>query len=205
MIMTDSLPYVNGYNQIENLLLKMKEVPIPEVFSHDFIKNKLMLRSSTYHAMVPLLKKLEFLDASSKPTTVYKEWKDSSRSQIVMAQSLKKAYSRLYEYSEFLQNLSDNEIKEKIAVALNIKAGDEKVKNIFGTFNILRNHANFDDAIAMPTVPKGQELVFTKEPENISKNDTKLGISYTINLHLPPSDDKAVFDAIFTSLKKHLL
>ena len=183
----------------------MKEVPIPETFSHDFIKNKLLLKSSTYHAMVPLLKKLEFLDAGSRPTQLYREWKDSSRSKSIMAQSLKKAYSRLYEYSEFFHNLSELEVKEKIAIALNLKENDERVKSVFGTFSVLKNYADFDET-AMP-VPPGQEIMIKDVPEEEKpkENQTKLGISYTINLHLPPSDDKAVFDAIFTSLKKHLL
>ena len=54
---------MRGYNKIKSLLDKMNTAPVPETFSHDFLKNKLGLKESTYHAMIPLLKKLEFLDA----------------------------------------------------------------------------------------------------------------------------------------------
>jgi len=34
---------------------------------------------------------------------------------------------------------------------------------------------------------------------------SKLGLSYTINLNLPATSDIAVFNAIFKSLREHLL
>ena len=203
--MTDTLPYVNGYNKIETLFEKMKEAPVPETFTHDFIKNKLMLRSSTYRAMIPLLKKLEFLDSASKPTPIYRNWKDSSISKNVLGKCVKKAFSRLYEYSEYAHNLSDNELKEKIANALNTEQTDERVKNILGTYNVLKQHSDFSEDARSSPVPQGQEIVPTNDEDTKPDHKTKLGICYTINLNLPPSDDKAVFDAIFSSLKKHLL
>ena len=36
-------------------------------------------------------------------------------------------------------------------------------------------------------------------------DDVKLNLAYTINLVLPKSDDIAVFNAIFKSLREHLL
>ena len=38
-----------------------------------------------------------------------------------------------------------------------------------------------------------------------SRNPVKFGLSYQINLVLPKTDDIAVFNAIFKSLKDHLL
>lgn len=35
--------------------------------------------------------------------------------------------------------------------------------------------------------------------------ETRLGLSYTINLNLPATSDIAVFDAIFKSLKENVL
>jgi len=46
-----------------------------------------------------------------------------------------------------------------------------------------------------------------KEPEgkHVKKDGAGLHLSYTINLNLPATSDVAVFNAIFKSLKEHLL
>ncbi|MDD4332812.1 MAG: hypothetical protein PHT51_01755 [Patescibacteria group bacterium] len=46
-----------------------------------------------------------------------------------------------------------------------------------------------------------------KKPKEAEKKikETKLGLNYTINLTLPKTDDPAVYDAIFKSLRENLL
>ncbi len=65
-------PYVNGYGGIPKLFSKVKEAAVPPKFNQDFIITVLELKSSSYRAMIPLLKRLGFVDAANVPTQAYK-------------------------------------------------------------------------------------------------------------------------------------
>ncbi len=51
-------PYVNGYGGIPKLFAKIKEATVPPKFTQDFLTTVLGLKSSSYRAMIPLLKRL---------------------------------------------------------------------------------------------------------------------------------------------------
>jgi len=83
------------------------------------------------------------------------------------------------------------------------------------TFAALVKEADF---AAAPSVPKAQETpgierntANNAETEVAAKLDsTRQGISlggliYNIEIHLPESRDKAVYDVLFRSLREHLL
>ena len=199
--MAGTLPWVNAYTVIRNLLTKIKEVPVPAKFTHDFLSAKLQLKSSSYHAMIPLLKKLDFLDSNGTPIDNYKDFKDSSKSQTTMGKALKHAYAKLYEYVEYPETLEMNEIKEKIALVINAQSTDEKVKNIAGTFFSLKEFASFD--FNRPTAIDRKNLPVVPRSENI--DSSKIGINYTINITLPNTTEREVFEVIFETMKKHLL
>jgi len=202
--MVETLPWVNAFTQIKILLEKIKQVPVPPKFTHDFLASKLALKSSSYHAMIPLLKKLEFLDAGSIPRDNYKNFKDSSKSRYAMAQAVRKAYSKLYEYSEYPESLKQSELQEKIALSINAQADDDKVKNITGTFLALKSMADFE-----VDKPKGIDRdklpIKIRESQDDKIDMSKLGINYTINITLPNTTDREVFEIIFETMKKHLL
>jgi hypothetical protein len=65
-------PYVNGYGGIASLFKKIKEAAIPTKFTVDFMTTALGLKSSSYRAMIPLLKRLGFIDQANVPTEAYR-------------------------------------------------------------------------------------------------------------------------------------
>lgn len=80
------------------------------------------------------------------------------------------------------------------------------IPNVAGTFLELVKLAKFDGAI--PKKKKEHEEVEEQEKGDSTgqhHKTTKLGISYTINLNLPPTTEIEVFNAIFKSLKEHIL
>ena len=186
------------------LLDKIKSVPVPPKFTQDFLATKLQLKSSSYHAMIPLLKKLGFLDASGIPIDNYKDFKDSSKSSAAMNKGMKEAFSKLYEYSEYPEDLNDSELKEKISLALNLKPDDDKVQYVAGTFTSLKEFVDYqnleesgksgDVVVLPPPIQSGGQI-----------DSTNLGINYTINITLPNTTEREVFEAIFDTMKKHLL
>ena len=58
--MAEYPPYVNAYNGIPKLFEKINAAAVPPKFTVDFLNTVLDLKSSSYRAMIPLLKRLGF-------------------------------------------------------------------------------------------------------------------------------------------------
>ena len=73
----------------------------------------------------------------------------------------------------------------------------------------MKKHADFEAAGEEEASPNDTEFEGSDEGDSTGSeanlNLAKFGLSYQINLVLPKTDDIAVFNAIFKSLKEHLL
>jgi hypothetical protein len=82
-------------------------------------------------------------------------------------------------------------------------------KAIVASFKALKEFATFDDSEEGESDGDVEDIADTgagdrEERQHITLTKG-LGLSYTINLHLPPTSDIKVFDAIFKSLRENLL
>src|SRR6266571_6884399 len=94
--MVEYPPYVNAYGQLKELFKKIQGASVPTKFSQDFMSTVLGLKSSSYRPMIPFLKRLGFLDQANVPTKEYVQFRDPEKSQIVMAEQIRRAYADLY-------------------------------------------------------------------------------------------------------------
>lgn len=197
--MVEYPPYVDCYGKIAELFKKIREATVPPKVTYDFLSSKLDLKSTTHRAFIPLLKKLGFIDDARVPTTSYREYRDDSKSKLIMAKAIKHAYSELYSTNEYAHTLSKQEIISKLNSVLGMSKGDTQVPKVTATFMELIKLADFRSAEPLKAEEKIEEKEKSPSPAN------KLGISYTINLNLPATADVEVFNAIFKSLKENLL
>ncbi len=209
-------PYVNAYGKISDVFDGIKSASVPPKFTYDFLNTVLGLTSSSYRAMIPLLKKLDFLDQASVPTEHYKNYREDSVSKSVLGAKVKEAYSDLYRASEYAHKLDSDKLTSKLKTVLGVGDDDKNIRYVVGTFLELVNLSNFDGKkIAKPTQSnkKIEEQPVTSQKETIRRNDgedhiaikRKFGISYTINLNLPATTEIEVYNSIFKALKENLL
>jgi len=85
-----NLPTINAYGKIITLLDAMRSKPIPEKITNDIVKTVFDLKSSSYAAMIPMLKRLNFLSEGNIPTETYREYKNSSDPKSVLGKVVKK-------------------------------------------------------------------------------------------------------------------
>ena len=85
------IPYINAYNGIPTLFQKIKTAAVPPKFNVDFLSTVLDMKSSSYRAMIPLLKKLGFVDPANVPRQAYKDFREDSLSGSVMAVQLRQS------------------------------------------------------------------------------------------------------------------
>src|SRR5688572_224350 len=102
--------------------------------------------------------------------------------------------------------MSNAEVKNKLKTLTQGQASDSVLDKMAGTFKALTQHADFAaeqaPATAIDAVPQEPSL----EPSPTQTPPVTLGgLVYNIQLILPADRDQAVYDALFRSLKEHLL
>lgn len=198
-------PYVNAHNSIAMLFQKIREAAVPTKFTNDYLSSVLGLKSSSHRALIPLLKRLNFLDASGVPTSIYKDYRGEKGKSVILGQQVKKAYSDLYQASEYAHTQDKKEIESIIIRITGASKTDQQVSAVANTFLELVRLSLFD-------VEEQQEEEAVQEKEETRQGSpvkvmegVSLGLSYTINLNLPPTTEIEVFNAIFKSLRENLL
>jgi hypothetical protein len=202
--MTEYPPYVDAYGQLKELFKRIKEASVPPKFTQDFLSTVLNLKSSSYRPMVPFLKRMGFLDQANVPTKIYSEFRDESKSKIIIAQQIKSAYSKLYSAHSYAHKLKKEEIIAKLASVLGTSKDDKTLPKVASTFLELVKLADFEGTVEEEAETEQKESASPPTPTAVVP-PTKLGLSYTINLNLPATPDIEVFNAIFKALKENLL
>ncbi len=205
----DYPPYVNAYGGIATLFKKITEAAVPPKFTQDFLTTSLGLKSSSFRAMIPLLKKLGFIDPANVPTDAYRRFREGALAGGVMAGQLRETYKILFTANEYAYKLDKKELISKLRSLLGAGEDDAVVAAVASTFLELSKLARWE-------APSG--AVATKKDEVAGRKDEsdhlghgggalgrQLGLSYTINLNLPATTEIEVFNAIFKSLRENLL
>ena len=160
--------------------------------------------------MIPYFKKIGFVASDGSPTEIYKQFRNPTVAGAAVAKAIKSGYAALSSVNEYFFDLNDKDLLSLIVQVTGLEQDNQVVKLTHSTLKALKAFANFEPTseVALPTVER-----LTANPSNAadvapqSDGVGKLGLnlSYTINLNLPATSDQAVFNAIFRSLKEHLL
>jgi len=210
--MPDYPPYVNAYGSVPKLFEAIKAAAVPPKFTQDFLSTVLGLKSTSYRAMIPLLKRLGFLDGSNAPTQAYKDYREDSLSGSVMAERLREAYKSLFQAHEYAHKLDKPSLTEKLKTITGAAEDDATLSLVVSTFMALKSLAAWDapatkrkDEVAPHEQPKAAPHVKTGDKREADLLEGRLRLSYTINLNLPATTEIDVFNAIFKSLRDNLL
>lgn len=204
--MASSLPYVNLPGILTKILEKAKEAKTPDRFTIDFLQTKLGFKGGNYKQFIPFAKKIGLLNADGTPTDLYKQYRNPSTSGIALATAIKIGYKDIFDRNEFANILNKEQIKGLIVEITGLDSANRVVQLTCQTYETIKKLANFDEE--QPKTAEQEENEpspkFEDEHSSINKG-LKLGLSYTINLVLPKTDDPAVFNAIFKALRDNLL
>ena len=87
--------YVQVYGQFPEFFAKIQEGQAPDKFTQQHLKD-IGFASSTFRAIIPLLKTIGFLSDEGVPTNRYHAFRNRAEAPIVMAEALREAYSDLF-------------------------------------------------------------------------------------------------------------
>jgi hypothetical protein len=157
------------------------------------------------------LKKIGFVASDGSPTDIYKRFRNHATSGAAVASAVKLGYKELERVNEYFYELNDKDLLALIVQVTGAEEGNQVAKLTLSTLKTLKALANFDakDAGATKDVKDSEKAAHGsdgKPPTPPQREGGKgLNLSYTINLNLPATTDQAVFNAIFRSLKEHLI
>lgn len=202
-----SLPnvYSMSYGQIGDFLAKIQEGQAPSNFSQQHLKD-IGFGSSNHRSYIPLLKAIGFLSASGAPTERYHAYRDKSQSKIVLGAALKDSYSDLFVIKSSPTERDKDLIQGKFKSAHN--ASDRTAELMAKTFFSLLKHADVDHEPAKIKQEPAKELpkpVQNTAPQTQIAPSGVPGLHYNIQIHLPATKDVEVYNAIFKSLREHLV
>lgn len=188
----------------------------PDAFTQKFLES-LEFKSSNDRLYIGLLKGLGFLDANAVPTERYFKFLDQSQSKQILAEAIQEAYGDLFAVNKTANELSQQEVKNKLRTLMQGRISDKVLHLMANTFRALVDYAEWgnvgkkaDDKkeqVAEKKTEVASNNVFPKEEieeEDMSAKLPKTQLHYNIQIHLPESRDPAVYDALFKCLKKHL-
>jgi Family of unknown function (DUF5343) len=210
--------YMLTANHIPNILSSIQDAGVPPRFTQEFLKS-IGHSSSNDRAIIGVLKSLGFLDQSGVPTDRYRAYRNKSEAPYILAAALREAYSDLFLANERAQELPADRIKGILATR--VDKGDAVLKKMAATFRSLAGIAKWDRS-QNGTAPRGQDVVPAEQKqqdqeEQAEQNGTGMGdvrvqrppitpeYHYNIQIHLPATKEVSVYNAIFKSLREHLL
>src|ERR1700716_1282966 len=110
----NKLPYLNIPGSIPKILSKITEARRPERFTQDYLETILGFKGGNYRAIIPLLKRMEFLNADGSPTALYEPYRNDDTRAQALAAGIKKAYAEIFERNEFVYALPREKLSSLI-------------------------------------------------------------------------------------------
>lgn len=212
MSLTNSyLVSTKNFDAIMNSILAARA---PERFTNKFLED-LGFKSSNDRLIMGVLKGLGFLNETGEPTQRYYDFLDQTQSKQILAKGIQEAYEDLFNLRRDAQNMSQEEVKNKLKTLTQGQKGEKVVELMAKTFKTLCDYADWSEPEG-DTKKKEPEIVCEDVSEVNSApssnvvlptetNKNTLGLCYNIQIHLPETTNMAVYDAIFQSIKKHLM
>lgn len=206
----ETIPYAQVSGTLETMLEKIKTASVPEKFSQDFVSTVLGMKGGSARSTIPFIKKMGFVSADGVPTERYKKYRNPNASGKAIADAMREVYSSLFSANEYVHNASMDELKGIVIQVSGLDKKSTPFQKIISTFTALKKLSDFDAELTIPINParefeENEKSFQIKSQHTSAEVNESINLSYTINLNLPATSDIEVFNAIFKSLKEHLL
>lgn len=200
--------YLASNKNLAAIMARVVDGTAPPKFTQAHLKS-IGFKSSNDFGVIGLLKDLKFLSEDGTPTQRYHDYRDKSKSKSVMAAALRDAYEDLFHINENPTKQDRPSIQGKFKSTHNVS--DRVAELQAATFFTLLELADLNFKSPKPE-PKPEPSPAPEEkpasngqPPAAPLTGQLGGLRYNIEIHLPATKDVEVFNAIFKSLKEHLL
>jgi hypothetical protein len=202
------IPYSTSPGVLKNALQLIIPAERPDKFGADYMATILKLTGGGARTVPPLLKKMQFIGTDGTPTSLYSKFKtEAGRSQAAY-DGLKNAFGELFRRNEYIHKAEESSVKDTIVEITGLKKSDQIVRLMYSTFDAVRS---FIVGEVSGRAEKTEDEIRDGNSDVRNRSNgadlsgLSLGLSYQINIVLPETENVAVFNAIFRSLRDNLL
>jgi hypothetical protein len=205
-----NLPYVSSAGSLKTALDKIRQAATPPRVTTDFVNTVLQIKGGTGSYITPFLKRTGFVASDGTPTELYRRFRNPATGGPAMAEAIRFGYKELLKANEYFYRLPDKELLALIVQVTGVESDNRAAQMTLASLKVLKTYADFDAqetnvSKSEPAAADSQGQAITLPAQTTPSGRVGLNLSYTINLNLPATTDQAVFNAIFRSLKEHLL
>lgn len=199
--------YLTTTKNLEPVINAILTAKAPERFTYRFLED-LGFKSTNDRLYINLFKALGLLDENGTPTERYYKFLDQGIYKKILAEGIMEAYEDLFNINVNAQNLSNDDVKNKLRTLTQGQKTEKVISLMASTFSALCGLADWNvkskKVETQELTPKEIKNQDTQPKINTNSKNEKLELHYDIQIHLPETRDEAVYDAIFSSMKKHL-
>ena len=202
--------YLTSVKNVPGIMDAIVRGTAPAKFTQQHLKD-IGFPSSNDRAIIGVLKDLGFLTDDGTPTPRYHAYRSRTDSRRIMAEAIREAYGDLFTINAQPTDQDRPAIQGKFKSAHN--ATDRVAQEQAKTFFALLNLADLDGGAPLGSSDSPEQGVVgagnTGEDDGESETPDpprhRVELGYTIQVHLPATTDINVYNAVFKSLKDHLL
>ncbi|MCR9013806.1 DUF5343 domain-containing protein [Aquiflexum gelatinilyticum] len=204
--------YLVTTKNLQPIINSLISAKAPDKLTGGFLKT-LGFTSSNDTLYVKLFKEIGLIDANGTPTSKYYEFIDQSQTAKILATCIEEGYSDLFAINKQAYKMTEEEVKNKLKTLTQGTIDESILKLMAKTFKALTEIADWSVSHSKPA-KKLEETEDTKVfhqhsqinlPASSNESVINPTLHYNIQIHLPETRDSSVYDAIFKSLKQHLL
>lgn len=218
--------YLTSTKNLKSILQAVQSAQAPDKFSGRFLET-LGFSSSNDRLLIGVLRDLGFLDTDGKPRERYFRYLDQSQAPKVMAEAVRESYADLFAIRNDAEKLPKAEVINKVKTLSQGSLSESVLEKFALTFSALVAISDFSEAPRRAPIDIGPAMPQTKDQKPQENQDGPMeelgklpplaarqptshphsfgGLHYNIQIILPATRDAAIYDAIFRSLKEHLI
>lgn len=201
--------YLVSTKNLNSILAALQNAQAPQRFTTRFLAS-LGYKSPNDRLIIGVLKGLGFLDDSGAPTEQYFKFLDTTEAKRILVGGIRIAYEDLFRININANELPQADVKNKLKTLTQGGKSETVLRLMAATFASLCELADFSkvpEARPEPSQDKSerQDSIPTEDKMGAEPRATFDNLCYRIELILPSTRDPAVYDALFRSLKEHLL
>lgn len=204
--------YLTSVKNFEGIMNSILGAKAPDRFTSKFLGD-LGYKSSNDRLITGVLKALGLLTDTGEPTQRYYDFLDQTQSKKILAIGIQEAYEDLFTVNKDAQNMTQDEVKNKLKTLTQGQKGDKVIDSMARTFKTLCDYADWSESTKdiNNMIDRSNDVALPEETDNTfttqfnNTNRGPMALQYNIQVHLPETTNMAVYDAIFQSIKKHLM
>jgi len=198
-------PYTPLTGKIPNYFGKIQETGVPGKFDREHLK-RLGFKSGNDTYFIRILKFLGFLGEDGAPTDRWVQYRDKSKSKMVMAEAIRESYEDLYEIYPQAHRESEDTLLNFFKTD-DPRLEESTIRRIVKTFKSLCELADFgtEAKLVTPKVTAPTSTSAVAEEVSVLEALKLPEIHVNIQIHIPETENSKVYEELFRAMRKHLL